>query len=293
MPDFVLGGVGPGAFNATLGSGGGAPPVFPIMPGLPLHAVPQFIGANHWQYLPLQFNMQPDPTRPWLYVGNNPSQPFVQSTRVQVVLDGLFDPVGNPVPSLPLVVDFVQGPIHRTFQVNATGFPGNVQVPLVDLGPILAQPYQLTVGVQDLGGGLVATSALSAGASSPSATESAPGYVSLDAITVTLGGFSTTAVSTPPRTASALELAAPSPNPCRTATRIGFTLPGADHVRVAIFDMQGRQVRSLADAAMAAGGHSLIWDGRDGAQQPLSVGLYLARVETSSASEARKITLVR
>lgn len=290
LPDFSLGWLGApaGTFNPNLGVGGGTPNVINIQPGLPLQTVPEFIGANHWQYIPLQMNVQPDPSRPWLYMGGNPSQPYQQPTYVSIFSDGLFDPTGNRILSLPLQVQFVQGPLHLSFPVNATDDGnGNITIPPIDLGPILAQPYSLAIGVPGTPAPAAVVPAGTAG------IQTLPGYISLQAIGVTVGLPSSAGVNDTPRPVSALQFAAPSPNPSRSATRLAFATPAAGHVRVAIYDMQGREVRSLVNGPLGAGAHSLTWDGRDTASRPVPGGMYFARVETGDGAQTRKIALLR
>ena len=82
-----------------------------------------------------------------------------------------------------------------------------------------------------------------------------------------------------------------APNPFTTATEIEYTLPAAGHLRLAVYDVQGRQVALLADGVRPAGNHTARWDGRDGQQAKLSAGVYFLRLEFNGQVEARKITL--
>lgn len=70
-----------------------------------------------------------------------------------------------------------------------------------------------------------------------------------------------------------------NPNPFRTQTRLDFSLQQPGHVRVALFDVQGRQVRVLADETRSAGRQSVSWDGRDAAGETAAAGVYYARIE--------------
>jgi len=54
-----------------------------------------------------------------------------------------------------------------------------------------------------------------------------------------------------------LELLQNAPNPFTAVTAIGFRLPAADHVRLSIFDVEGRLVSTLMDARMEAGQHAI------------------------------------
>ncbi len=85
-----------------------------------------------------------------------------------------------------------------------------------------------------------------------------------------------------------------APNPFSTVTRITFALPSDGVVDVAVFDLAGRQVRSLAPRAWAAAGQrSYTWDGRldDGARA--APGLYMVRLRTVSGSMSRLVVRLR
>ncbi len=77
------------------------------------------------------------------------------------------------------------------------------------------------------------------------------------------------------------------PNPFNPQTVLEFTLPTAGKVRLAVYDLLGREVARLADGVMAAGRHSVVFDG-----SRLASGVYLARLEGTGVS-VRKIALVR
>jgi outer membrane protein assembly factor BamB len=73
-------------------------------------------------------------------------------------------------------------------------------------------------------------------------------------------------------------LAPPNPNPMATRARFAFSTARSCRVTVLVSDVQGRRVRSLAEDAAAAGGRSLVWDGRDEAGRRAPSGLYTARL---------------
>ncbi len=62
------------------------------------------------------------------------------------------------------------------------------------------------------------------------------------------------------------------PNPFAGSTTVSFELDRPTDVRVAIFDLLGRSVATLADGTMQPGVHTLGWDGRDDAR----AGMYFA-----------------
>ncbi|MBI5169181.1 MAG: VCBS repeat-containing protein [Candidatus Eisenbacteria bacterium] len=85
-----------------------------------------------------------------------------------------------------------------------------------------------------------------------------------------------------------LELAAPWPNPSRGAATMSFGLPSRAHVRLALVDLQGREVALLADGVRDAGRQVALLDASD-----LSPGIYFARLQSGGASLVRRFVIVK
>ncbi len=98
---------------------------------------------------------------------------------------------------------------------------------------------------------------------------------------------------TPVPAAPALLLEQNSPNPFRPPTAIGYALPAAGRVRLAIYSADGRLVRTLIAGHEAAGRHRVAWDGRDGRGRDQAAGVYFYRLEAASGTATRKLILVR
>ena len=93
--------------------------------------------------------------------------------------------------------------------------------------------------------------------------------------------------------ATRLELAA-SPNPTRGASTLHFRLPETSKVSLAVFDTQGRLVRSVLTAAtMDAGEHQVRWDGRDSNGITVPSGVYYTRLQAGDASVSRSVLVTR
>ena len=85
-----------------------------------------------------------------------------------------------------------------------------------------------------------------------------------------------------------------TPNPFAGRTAIAFDLAGRDRVRVWVYDVNGRLVRTLIDGTvMELGGHRAEWDGRNDAGTVLPSGLYFCRLYVGSRGDTRRIALVR
>jgi hypothetical protein len=83
------------------------------------------------------------------------------------------------------------------------------------------------------------------------------------------------------------------PSPFSSSTYLGFTLPRAEHVHLAVYDLDGRRVRTLTDRPLDAGTHQLTWDGCNEEGAPLAPGVYFVRLEAGTVSRQQKVILMR
>jgi len=83
------------------------------------------------------------------------------------------------------------------------------------------------------------------------------------------------------------------PNPAPGTTAIGFALPRQANVRLRVYDVAGRLVRTLVDGQVAAGEGVKIWDGRNNEGGLAAGGMYFYRLETDNGTLTRKLILVR
>ncbi|MBM3287834.1 MAG: T9SS type A sorting domain-containing protein, partial [Candidatus Eisenbacteria bacterium] len=86
-------------------------------------------------------------------------------------------------------------------------------------------------------------------------------------------------------------IGANAPNPFEGETRIPFTLSEAGPTVLAIYDLQGREIRRLWDGPLDARTHAVTWDGLDGLGREVSSGVYLCRLLAHGRSVTRKIVL--
>ncbi|NUO79014.1 T9SS type A sorting domain-containing protein [candidate division KSB1 bacterium] len=83
------------------------------------------------------------------------------------------------------------------------------------------------------------------------------------------------------------------PNPFNPSTQVRFTLPRASKVRMRVFDAMGREVAQLLNGALAAGPHTLLWNGQNEAGELVRSGVYFLRLEAGSEVAVRKMAVVR
>jgi len=82
------------------------------------------------------------------------------------------------------------------------------------------------------------------------------------------------------------------PNPFAGSTMIAFESPAATKVRVEVYSVDGRLVRTLMDGVAAPGRTELTWDGRGRNGRRLGSGLYFIRVSTPEATRHGKVVVL-
>ena len=92
---------------------------------------------------------------------------------------------------------------------------------------------------------------------------------------------------------SAYTLLSNYPNPFNPGTDIGYRIPDAGYVELAVFDILGRKVRKLVNQEKAAGSYTVRWDGRNDVGEAVAGGVYLYRITAGDFTAVRKMLLVR
>jgi hypothetical protein len=85
------------------------------------------------------------------------------------------------------------------------------------------------------------------------------------------------------------------PNPFNPSTTIRFSVTRAGPVTLRVHDTSGRVVRSLVDAILEPREDTFtaVWNGRSDAGRAMPSGMYLYRLTTSTATQSRKMLLIR
>ena len=74
------------------------------------------------------------------------------------------------------------------------------------------------------------------------------------------------------------------PNPFNPTTNIEFQIPNGGFVTLKVFDLLGKQVRTLLNTAMNAGSYRVTFDGNG-----LSSGMYFYRLQCGNFSSTKKL----
>jgi hypothetical protein len=83
------------------------------------------------------------------------------------------------------------------------------------------------------------------------------------------------------------------PNPFNPSTRITYQLSEGAHVRLAVYNLLGQQIRVLVDGMRPAGVHTVEWDGRDEENRKAGSGVYLYRLQAGGFAQVKKMVLSR
>lgn len=74
---------------------------------------------------------------------------------------------------------------------------------------------------------------------------------------------------------------------------ISYAVPRSASVRLSVFDVTGRTVRTLVCERSPQGTHTVFWDANDSRGTPVPAGVYACVMEAEDAVVARKFTLTR
>jgi hypothetical protein len=83
------------------------------------------------------------------------------------------------------------------------------------------------------------------------------------------------------------------PNPFNPSTQIRFALPKEGKVEIKIYDMLGREVRTLINEKLVAGTYTLEWNGRNNYGLNVSTGAYFYRISTDKHVMTKKMLLMK
>lgn len=83
------------------------------------------------------------------------------------------------------------------------------------------------------------------------------------------------------------------PNPFNPSTSIVVELAEDSDLNVAVYDMLGRLVKTLASGSHVSGGHILDWDGTDNTGASVQAGIYFARMVTPTHSQTIQMQMVK
>jgi hypothetical protein len=96
------------------------------------------------------------------------------------------------------------------------------------------------------------------------------------------------AAAVEPAVTSGIALRQNQPNPAQGRTSIGFTIPRASHVTIALYDVSGHKLTTLMDEARPAGAGSVSFDAAS-----FAPGVYFYRLRAGALAESRAMLVLR
>ena len=83
------------------------------------------------------------------------------------------------------------------------------------------------------------------------------------------------------------------PNPFNPITTLRYDLPEQATVKIIIYDMLGREVKTLVNTTQDAGFKLVIWDATNDYGKPVSAGVYLCQIRASDYVQTKKMVLLK
>ncbi len=83
------------------------------------------------------------------------------------------------------------------------------------------------------------------------------------------------------------------PNPFNPTTTIKYTVLQPGNIRLAVYDITGREVMRLYDGSVQPGDFSITWDGKDQYGQQLPSGTYVYCLQADGKMQSRRMTMLK
>ncbi|MCH7763494.1 MAG: T9SS type A sorting domain-containing protein, partial [Candidatus Marinimicrobia bacterium] len=83
------------------------------------------------------------------------------------------------------------------------------------------------------------------------------------------------------------------PNPFNPITTLRYDLPENSFVNIIIYDLLGRQVKTLVNQTQEAGYRSVKWNATNDSGKPVSAGVYLYQIQAGKYLQTRKMILLK
>lgn len=83
------------------------------------------------------------------------------------------------------------------------------------------------------------------------------------------------------------------PNPFNSTTMIEFYLPQTGKIRLDIYDITGRKIKTLIDNEQPAGQNMVLWDGTGSGGEAVASGLYFYRLRAAGTDLTKRMLLIK
>ena len=83
------------------------------------------------------------------------------------------------------------------------------------------------------------------------------------------------------------------PNPFNPSTTIEYTLQKEDKVELKIFNVLGKEIKTLINKSQQNGNYKVVWDGTDNKGEKVSSGIYFYRLQINNATVTKKAVFIK
>jgi hypothetical protein len=83
------------------------------------------------------------------------------------------------------------------------------------------------------------------------------------------------------------------PNPFNPVTTLRYDLPENSFVNITIYDMLGKEIKTLINQTQDAGYRSVIWNATNNYGKPVSAGIYLYQIQAGEYMQTKKMVLLK
>jgi len=83
------------------------------------------------------------------------------------------------------------------------------------------------------------------------------------------------------------------PNPFNPVTQIRYDLPEDNYVSITIYDIMGRNIKSLVNTDQIAGYRSIRWNATNDLGEPVSAGMYIYMIQAGEFRQTKKMVLLK
>lgn len=92
---------------------------------------------------------------------------------------------------------------------------------------------------------------------------------------------------------SAYSLEQNYPNPFNPETIISYSIPKQSRVQIKIYDVTGKEIRTLIDEERSAGKYNILWDSRNNLGERVSSGIYIYKIIANNFVQSKKMVLAK
>ena len=83
------------------------------------------------------------------------------------------------------------------------------------------------------------------------------------------------------------------PNPFNPNTKIHFSIPIQEFVNINIYNLKGKNIKSLVNSRVGIGLNQVEWDATNGFGQPVAAGVYIYSIEAGTFRSSKKMILLK